>query len=151
MPIVTVSITDTEEVTMAKLEDMRVRNIRILVLFVWVVHRYTSFCCKWKLSYDVLNLLWLQCVSLWIRSWSICLSEWGTLNSLYGWVSLRLVILCRWQTPQLLLFVPIQHSLIIFLFCSLVRIYCKSQWLESLAINHRGIRLRSILWSISVG
>ncbi len=127
--IVTVSITYAKEVTVAKLEDMRVGYVSILILFERIVHRNTTFCCKWKLCYNILYLFWFLNVCIWVWSRSIGLSKWCTLHSLDRWGSFHFVVLCCLQTLQLVLFLPHFYCLVIILLWFFIVINCLNYWL----------------------
>ena len=51
--VVTVAITNGEEVTVAQLEDVWVRQVSVLVLLVRVVHGYAALSGKAKLGHNV--------------------------------------------------------------------------------------------------
>ena len=46
LTIVTVTITDREEMTMSQIEHVRIRQVCILVHFIWVMSCDSSFSCE---------------------------------------------------------------------------------------------------------
>ena len=57
MAVVAVPITHREEVAVAELQDVRVGQVCVLILFVRVVHRDATLRCEGKLGDDVLDLV----------------------------------------------------------------------------------------------
>ena len=55
MAVVPVAITNGEEVTVAQLEYVRVRQVSVLVLLVRVVHGYAAFSGKAELGHNIVD------------------------------------------------------------------------------------------------
>lgn len=76
--VLTVAITDGEEVAMLEAHYVGRGDVRVLVCFVWVVSCYATFCCKRKFGYNIADFTdgLLHLYVLWRcfldRAWNRC-------------------------------------------------------------------------------
>ena len=110
-PIGAMTIAYWEEMAVLQTHDMRIRNVRILVNFVRVVGRDTSFGGKRELRnyiYDLMLIWFTRAIFITIFSGSFALLHWRLwmsssmlMSQLFLWSSLIWAMSCQWRSVLL--------------------------------------------------
>ena len=77
LSIVTMAITDGEEVTVTQIEHVWIGQVCILIDLIRIVSRNTSLRCERELRHDVVHRVWISLASTCLfRRRSRCLGSW---------------------------------------------------------------------------